>query len=817
MSSATRTKLAVPAEKLRLTCAPVATDAAADQSKTVVQKDALASIELGLKMSDSDYSKSHYNVIVVGSPNTGRRAKTLDFLRQYMAGIDAAPPDLVCLYDFATPRRPAIISVPNGKGREFKKRLQALGKYATKIMPQRVQEVGQQHLTALSEALTQLWEEADKKVQACHHLIIIHEKKRHLTLMSLAHPGEPLSEEEFNALDEDIRAQLTNGENSLKAETIFELTSLQSRELVDLRLAAKSKAEHDVIQEILDKQVAILNGIVGENAVFSRYLDELSKMIFQHALKEPEDKPQQSSIMKLMNRDSQDDGSKSLELLTQVSLLADNSENAHPPVVHVAVPQYSELFGRINAQMVGQDSVRVNHTMIDGGAFLKANGGCLVLDLDDLLRWGGGIAFYKLLKVIRTRALAIESKGKFMDSETLVDFRTQETPVNVRVVAICSHYLAHALRHHEPEFDNLFRIVAEFDDELNVADAPAAYAAFVELCREDGQLPEFAPTAVAKLVEYGCRRAASQLKASTEFGIIKDVITEAAHWAREAGVSAVEAEHVQHAIAERYDRQALYVRRYQDHMDRGVMLLQLEGSQVGQINGLVYGAINSEIAFGGPKRITARAYAGKEKIVLVQREADLSGPSTNTATATIRGYISGQYGRKKPLGLAVQISFEQCYGGVDGDSATLAETIALISAITELPIDQRLAITGSMNQWGEAQPIGGANEKIEGHFGVLKRRGLLKAGHGVVLPKQNLDDLMLKEELVEAQRQGLYQVYAVSTLDEALEIFLGRPAAEIHKLVEEKLAGLNGEDKGPLTFFRKLFRRNQKPGVPSNS
>lgn len=811
MTSANRAKNAVPAEQLRRACPPVDLKAA-DPTGNIGQGPALASVALGLKLSVSDYALSHYNIVVVGPPNTGRTAKTLQFIRRHAAGLDSRPPDVVCLPDPSAPRRPLVLTVANGRGRDIKKQLEAIGKYATKILPQKVALLRGQYQQSLQLMLEGLWDSAREKVRTFGYVLAEDENVRFLVPLSLERPEETMDKEEYDALSQDLKDKL-NGEALKQAEEVVKETQQTEANLTALGLAERLKAEKQLVQKTVNKLTRPLRSLAEECPSITRYLAGLDESVLKLCLRDQDEQSEIPAILLQRARQGEDEAAV-VQRLTQVNLLVDNSGIEHPPVVHVAVPQYSELFGRINAQVVNADgAIKVDHTMIEPGAWLKANGGFLVFDLEDLLRWGGVLTLYKMLEVIRTRTLAIEGKARFVDAESLMDFRPEDIPVNVRVVVICDRHLEQLMRYYEKEFDNLFRVIAEFDDRLDIAEAPAAYAAFVRLCQADGQLPEFTPTAVAKLVEYGSRRAEDQGKASAEFGILKDLITEAAHWAAEDGSAEVGPEHVRLAIDNRFERQALWIRHYQeDFLDNGKQLVEHRGAKIGQINGLVVFTLSPEISFGAPTRITARAFAGEEKVLLVQREAEVSGPSTNTATAVIRGYLSGQYGRKKPLSLAAQLCFEQCYGGIDGDSATLAEVVALISAITGLPVDQRLAMTGSMNQWGEAQPIGGANEKIEGHFEALRRRGLLGPGHGVVLPRLNLSNLMLREEVVEAQKQGLYQVYAVSHVDEALEIFLGRPAQEIHRLVAKRLGEIGKERSRLGTFFRRLFRRDDDAG-----
>jgi lon-related putative ATP-dependent protease len=808
MPSDIRNRLAVPTERLRRACDPATVDASPDPAPHRGQTTALAAVDLGLNMSAGGYEKSHYNIVVVGSPNTGRTAKTLEHVRERAEAVESAPPDAVCIPNFDEPRRPSIVFVPNGKGHEITKRLEIFGLQCMGLIPLELADFRKEHVKKYNEAIGKLWTEAAEKVQAFGYVILDDDEGGSaLVSMSIANPGEPMTRDEYESLDDAGKEAIDSEEMRAKAHEIIEETQKRVRYLVAKGTYEGRKGEKEMVEQKVAEQAKEVREAAGESHVFSSYIEKLSEAAVKRCLKVEKEEPQNAIVIRQGDDEDED---AAFSRMFRANLLVDNRDVTHPPVIHVTVPQYSELFGQINAQFSpGRGTIKADHTLVEGGAFLKANGGYLILDLNDLLRWGGYIAYLKLLKTVRTRQAVIEGKSKFVDAEALVDFRTNEVPIDVRVIAVCDRELDYLLRLYEPEFGNLFRVVAEFDDRMPADDAPAAYAAFVELCRADGNLPPFSPEAVAKLVEFGVRRIGKQDRASTEFGIVKDIITEAAHWAKSGGAEVVGAEHVERAVEERFNRQALAIRRYQEFLDSGQELIDHEGSKVGQVNGLAVLAWSDEIRFGTPTRITARAFRGSDKVELVQRNVDTSGPSSNTAVEVIGGWLAGEFGREETLNLSVKLCFEQCYNGVDGDSASLAEVIAAISAITELPVDQRLAVTGSMNQWGEAQPIGGVNEKIEGHFGAIRRRGLLKGGHGVVIPKLNLENLMLKTEVIEAQKSGLYQVYAVSSIDEALEMFLGQPMEDIRKLAKKKLIKMGG-DKGVKSFLRRLFRLKKK-------
>ena len=821
MTTDIKDRLAVPIEKLRRVCDPEAVRQATPITGVIGQEAAMDAVRRGLEMSAGEYAQRHYNILVVGPPNTGRTSKTLQFTHEFAAELERPAPDMVCLYNFAAPRRPLVLPVPNGKGRRLKKTLDRFAAYAAEKLPAKVTEIRQAcEAKAQIETHKEILK-ASKKIYALGFVIVPQQNEAPaVQIVSILRPGQAMSGDEYQAICEAAKTDPVQADllEKLGAKERENAPKAQAALVAALKfghgrmVAAEQEAEQAARQAVsaaLDRMLNVLRRLLGDIPAFEAYFVELGKLFAEQAVAESSSEDEAPSGIALLNMAGKKNDRPDPRKLAAVNVLVDNSGSKWPPVVHVTTPQYSNLVGRINWLPAGHDGgMRTDHTMIEAGDLLRANGGYAVIDLNNLMIWGGATTLFKLLKVIRTGRLTIEAQSKFLDVEATADYQTVEIPVNFKIVAICDWQWARVLRS-VTEFNSLFRMIAEFDDEMPAEAGPAAYRAFAERCRADGNLPEFSAEAVAKLVEYGQRRVADRTKISTQFGVLKDILTEAAHYASRDG-EAVGADHVSQAIRQRFDREALIVRKMLERVDRGQRIFHPDGERVGEINALVVYTLSEDISFGSVIRVSARAYAGSEKVVLVQRECKTSGPSTDQATAIIRGYLSGQYGAEKPPKLAVQICFEQCYGGIDGDSATLAETVCVISALTGLPIDQRLAITGSMDQWGRAQPIGGTNDKIEGHFGALSRRGLLKPGHGVVLPVHNLDDLMLDESVVAAQARGDYQVYAVTCLDEALEIFLGRPAAEIHALVAQKLAAMAAKTPAKAS-------KSAKPDEPANT
>ncbi len=813
MSSDVREKYAVPAEKLRFRCEPVEPVPASDGSAVKTQQRAMASVEMSLEMRKGPYSLAHYNVLVTGPRSTGRTAKTLERVRRHAAEEACDIETRVCLHDHTSPRRAAVFFLPSETAHEIKKELRDLAMWALNKLRRQVVTLRSDRWEELSKAFEEQWRLTREKVVGLGFFMLADQDGSFhgLSPISPLDPRRPLSEEDLEILEQQEELKFDRErfmddlqENRDAAMALVNETSELVNGMYERFMTERFEQEKIYVLARIRERAEELLKMAGGSADFLRCFEGIEKGLTAYGLKDEDDEPMVAAIKRAAE---DEDETASILRLCNLVILDDRKDQKTAPVVHVEVPQYSRLFGRIGSQPTGQGLVRFDHTMIEGGEYLKAHGGYLVLDLDDLLTYGDMVTLFKLLQVIRTGRLTIESKAKFLDIDHLSDYGTRDFPVDVRVIAVCDRHLAQVLRYVLPEFDNLFRIDSEFDDEMPVEEAKTAYATFIGLCRCQEGLREFTPEAVARLIEYGVRRAGDQRKASTEFGIIKDVCTEADYWARKTDSDVIEPEHVQMAIDDRFDRSALWVRKYREFHDDSV-LMQHDGETVGQVNALVVLGGHEEVAMGLPSRITCRTFAGDDGVVLVQREVDLSGPSSDTAVVTITGFLKARFGKEDEFSLTAQLSFEQCYGEVDGDSASLAEVIAIVSAITELPVDQRLTVTGSMNQLGEAQPIGGATLKIEGHYDNLVRAGLLKPGHGVVLPRRNLNNLMLKEQLVEdAGENGPYRVYAIDHVDQALEIFLRRPIEEIERIAGEKLAKKKGKAvRNARRIFRWMFR-----------
>jgi lon-related putative ATP-dependent protease len=414
-------------------------------------------------------------------------------------------------------------------------------------------------------------------------------------------------------------------------------------------------------------------------------------------------------------------------------------------------------------------------TNIKSGALLRADGGYLVLNAADALNEPG--VWKTLKRVLLYRKLEIQSVeggGQVVNSA----LKPEAIDINVKVILIGNNEIYATLSSYERDFKKIFKVKADFDYEIeNTPDAIQQYASLLHKLIVKENLKHFDKSAVCNIIEYGARLTDSQKKLTTQFSEIADVVREAHYWCNRNNHPYVTKADVDTAIEKLIERHSLYEEKLQDLYDDGVILLDIEGRRVGQINGLaVYGG--ERFSFGKPSRITAAVSAGNSGIINIEREAKLSGKTHDKGVLILSGYLREQFASKKPLALIGSVSFEQSYNGVDGDSASSAEMYALISAITNIPIKQQYAVTGSMNQKGDIQPIGGVNEKIEGFFGVCKAQGL-NGNQGVIIPKQNLDDLMLREEVIEAVREKKFHIYPIERIEDGLEILTGVKAGKL--------------------------------------
>jgi len=478
----------------------------------------------------------------------------------------------------------------------------------------------------------------------------------------------------------------------------------------------------------------------------------------------------------------------------QVNLIIDNSDLKKAPVVMETNPNYVNLFGSIESTMNRFGFMQTDFTKIKAGSLLKANGGYLVLSaLDALLEPG---VWLSLKRTLRNQKLEIQNYASLFLFST-ARLKPEPVDINVKVIMIGDSHLYNLLFYKDEDFKKIFKIKAEFDSVTPMTKKTLLeYADFVKkITEEDGLLP-VDKYGMAALLEYSIRLAGRHKKLSTRFHHLEDVIREGNYWATKDGSKLVGCVHIEEAIQERFERVSLIEDKIQEMIEEGTLMIDSKGSTVGQVNGLsVY--MQGEASFGKPTRITAATSVGRAGVINIEREADLSGRTHNKGVLILGGYLRGKYAQDKPFSLSASIAFEQAYSGVDGDSASSTEVYAILSSLSKLPLRQDIAVTGSLNQKGEIQPIGGINEKVEGFFDVCKARKLTGT-QGVIMPHQNVGNLMLRKDVIEAVQNGLFHVYPIKTIDEGIEILTGVKAGRrkkdgtfevdtVHYLVDQEM------------------------------
>ncbi len=603
--------------------------------------------------------------------------------------------------------------------------------------------------------------------------------------------GKGLTPEEFQNLEKEARDKIE--ENMLivheKAMEVVRKMQDLERELREevRKLDAKVGlfAAGNLIEEIKEKYQ--------EYASVLEYLEAVKEDVVKNIndFKAPAADDEQANPLAIFKKSSHDN----LKDKYKVNLLVDNRELAGAPVVIESNPTYYNLVGRVEYE-TRMGMVSTDFTMIKAGALHRANGGYLILNAKDVLSNIG--AWEALKRVLKTRKLFVENLSEQYGMVAMASLKPQPIAVDVKIILVGNPQLYYLMYNYDEDFRKLFKIHADFETQMeNSPENVQKMAGFIASTVRNKELKNFDRSAVAKLVEYSSRMAGSQKKLTTRFNEIVKVLCEANVWATMEESETVSAQHIKQAFEEKKYRSNKYEEHLHEMFAEGKILVDTEGRKVGQVNGLAVLAVG-EYMFGKPSRITANTYMGRAGIVNIERETKMSGTSHSKGILTLSGYIGQKYAQKQPLTLTASLTFEQLYQGVDGDSASSTELYALLSSLADVPIKQSIAVTGSINQKGEIQPIGGVTEKIEGFFNVCKLKGLT-GEQGVLIPMQNVDELAVNDEVLEAVREGRFHIYAAATIDEGIEILTDVPAGcydtengtyqegTIHDLVSKKL------------------------------
>jgi lon-related putative ATP-dependent protease len=729
--------------------------------KVVAQDRAQRALEFGLGIKDHEYN------IYVAGPRHARKTETIKDYVSELAAKEPPPPDYLYVHNFKEPERPRSLVLPTGRGRALKTDMEEL----LTNLKMRVAEVfeSEDYSNRREALMSQFTKERNAILQeldtrANQEGFILNISQTGLMLFP-GKEGKPMSEEELKALSEEERESLRQRSNSLHAEMNEAIGKIRRMEKEFQE--AERKLDHDVAQTVVGQYIEDLVEKYQDLPQVVDYLKEVETDILKN-IEDFKKKPGAPSPLPFPMPEPS-------FTQYQVNLFVDNSEGKGAPVILENNPNYSNLFGGVERR-AQFGALVTDFTLIRPGSIHRANGGYLILTMLDLLRWF--FSYEALKRCLKDREIKIEDLAEQMGFIAARTLQPQPVPLQIKVILIGDPYLYQLLFVYDDDFGKLFKIKAQFDWEMkrtpeNLQEFCALVAAY---CQDEELLPVH-KIGMARLIEHAQELAGNQEKLTLQLKDVLDVVKEANFWARNNDHQVIFGKDIERAIEEKIYRSDLPEEKMQDFIDEGMLFIETTGGVVGQINGLSVYTLGDH-AFGRPSRITATYALGREGVVAIDREAKLAGNIHNKGVLILAGFLKSRFAKDKPLTLSASLTFEQSYGMVEGDSASMAELLTLLSVLADVPLKQNIAITGSVSQRGEAQPIGGVNWKIEGFYKVCKARGL-DGTQGVVIPKSNIKDLMLKKEVVEACQEGKFHVWAVGSVDEALELMTGLPAGKL--------------------------------------
>jgi lon-related putative ATP-dependent protease len=726
------------------------------------QERALRALRFGLEIREAGF-----NVYAAGAQGTGRVRAVRSFLDE-LAKAKPRASDWVYVHNFENQYEPNAVALPAGRGTAFREDVKRFIEEARQALPRAFQSEEyakrrDETLQSLQGNRTDLIARINQRAQEAGFVI----QMSPIGLLTIpVIDGRPIPEEEFINLPDEVRAEVQRRREALGTELRSMLRQVQDIERQGAE--AVTNLNREIALYAIGNLVAELKEKYAGVAEVPEYIDAVQNDILENIqvfLGLPE---QQQGVPPQFQAFMREIPFRKYE----VNVVVDNAGTKGAPVVFEQNPTFQNLLGKIEKE-VQFGIFTTDFTMIRPGSLHKANGGYLVLDVEDLLRaplsWDG------LKTALKTGEAVIEEPGERMGFITAKTIKPEAIPLDIKVALIGTPMIYQLLYRMDPDFKELFKVKADFDIVMERNDENAnKYADFIcNLVREEN-LRHLEREAIARVIEYGSRLAADKERLSTQFSAVADLIREANFYAAADGAEQIERRHVTKAIEEKIYRSNLIQQKIEEYIRRGIFLIDTEGEKVGQVNGLSVIGLG-DFAFGRPSKVTASIGVGREGIVDIEREAALGGPIHTKGVLIISGYLNNNYARDKPLSLSARLVFEQSYEGIEGDSASSTELYALLSALSGLPLKQYLAVTGSVNQRGEVQAIGGVNEKLEGFFEVCKAKGL-NGNQGALIPASNVQNLMLKEEIVEAAKAGKFRIYPVRTIDEGIEILTGVPA-----------------------------------------
>ena len=735
-------------------------------STGVGQERGIKALEFGLQVDIKGY-----NLYVEGPSGVGKTMYTKNYLDQ-IATKKKVPNDWCYIYNFQNPNEPIAVALPAGQGKEFK---ESMDGFIQEVKKDIKKTFNADDFEKEKSLIKREYEEKREVVmnklseEALKHNFQVKSAQNGIYMMPIV-DGKVIEEEEFEKLDDQVKKQ-------------YEETSIIVQQQIMDAISQIKQIERQSDKKVSEWQsnVALLTVNAHINFIKSKYkrnkkINQFLNDVKQDVLKNvsyflEEDKKNQNQQQGPIQK-KQDPC-----LNYRVNLFVDNSTTQGAPVIMDSNYSFNNLFGKLEYENY-YGSLKTDFTMLKPGLIQKANGGYIVFQAKDLL--ANGVCYEELKRILRVKEISIDNSMEQRSSMTMISLKPEPIPIDLKVILVGSSSIYHTLLSVDSDFRRLFKIKVEFEETAPVNEENInKLAQFVHSFCEQEELPHLDKSAMARVVEYASRIAGDNNKISTKFTELAQVVGEAATWAKLDKVKIVTDNYVVKALDERTERIKKYDEKYLEMIKENTLLINTSGSSIGEINGLTVLTIG-DYTFGKPAKITVNTYTGKQGVVNIEREVELSGSTHSKGVYILSGYLGELFAQDIPLCLTASICFEQLYNGVDGDSASSTELYGLLSSLSGVPIKQSIAVTGSVNQKGQIQPIGGVNEKIEGYFQICQMRGL-DGTHGVIIPIQNVNNLQLSDEVVDAVKNKLFHIYAISTIDEGIEILTGVPAGKKDK------------------------------------
>ena len=756
---------------LRITCNPdifkFDTTEELEPIRTGIGQDrGIEALEFGIQI-----DVKGYNLYLEGPSGVGKTMYTKNYLNE-IAAKKKTPNDWCYIYNFDNPNEPICVSLPAGQGKEFRDSMDGFIKEIKKDIKKTFNADDFEKEKALikkefEEKRTVLMDQLNQ--DASKYNFQVKSAQNGIYMMPIV-DGKTIEEEEFDKLDEKIKQEYEEKSVIVQEQIMNVIGKIKEIERAsDKRI---SEWQSNIALMTVNVHINFLKSKYKKYKKINKFLNDVKQDVLKNipVFLEEDMKPANSG-------QPQTQKAPDPCLNYRVNLFVDNSNREGAPVIMDSNYSYHNIFGKLEYENY-YGALKTDHTMLKAGLMHQANGGYIIFQAKDLL--SNGICYEALKKALRVKELAIENAQDQRSSMVMVSLKPEPIPLDLKVILIGNSDIYHTLLAMDSDFKKLFKIKVEFEDDAPITEENVnKLARFVHGFCVQEELPHLDRTAMAKIIEFSSKIAGNHKKLSTRFNDLSQIIGEAATWAKIDKAKVVTGEHIDKALAKRIERVKKYDSKYTEMIQNHSLLINTEGAEVGEINGLTVMTIG-DYTFGKPAKITVNTYTGKTGIVNIEREVELSGSSHSKGVLILSGYLGEMFAQDIPLCLTASICFEQLYNGVDGDSASSTELYALLSSLSGIPIKQSIAVTGSVNQKGQIQPIGGVNEKIEGFFQICKLRGLT-GEHGVMIPIQNVNNLQLSDEVVEAVKNKKFHIYSVSNIEEGIEVLTGVPAGKKDK------------------------------------